>query len=119
MSIGQARQGSRGRSRSDSRQKREVMTPPITGAVAAVIDQRAKQEAEQATAALRVRRYALQRESARLLLNERRTKRDGTEANYRVTQCLWVARSFGGSQIAKTSQGATYRGLVVCGSLWH
>lgn len=85
----------------------------------------------------RRRRYRLQDRARLLLRDERRIDRNGQFAPYRVTNCLrapsWqttgasIARtrrpsSADGGQAGANGCGrvvATYRGMQVCGSIWH
>ncbi len=91
-----------------------------TPAAVVALGDRLKVETEAwSAAAARVRRYALQRHISLLLKDFTRTNREGAEVPYRVTACLWAARKGGAAEVVKTSRGATFRGLQVCGSIWH
>lgn len=74
------------------------------------------------------RLYALQRQSSWLLKDMTRAGRlkpgeeERRQVPYRVASCLWStawSKDGAGVRISKTTKGSTWRGLQICGSIWH
>jgi hypothetical protein len=91
-----------------------LRTPPPSGRESVLL--------EQVVIALvaRQQRYSRQRTVRSIMASLRRLDRKGDKAPYRVTHCLWTPRQgMSGASIVKTTKGAVYSGLQVCGSVWH
>ena len=78
------------------------------------------EEREQQRVEGRRLRYKRQRHASWLLRNERRKDRNGQDAPYRITSCLWCVNEFFGGMVTvrKTTLGASLTGLLTCASVW-
>lgn len=73
----------------------------------------------------RLERFAIQRVVQRTMRGMKHVVRDRhtkelKKIPYRVVGCMWnIAPGARGVTVRKTTQGAAYSGLLVCGSVWH
>jgi hypothetical protein len=68
----------------------------------------------------RQHRYSLQLTAQKVMARMRRFNREGKQAPYRVTACMWRSqKGTSGCSVVKTTRGATYSGLQICASVWH
>lgn len=68
----------------------------------------------------RQQRYTRQRAVHSVMGRLRRRDRNGELVPYRVMTCMWATqKGTSGVSVVKTTRGATYSGLQICGSVWH